>query len=164
MKNISEWGEFFPEKCSPFAYNESLAYEHLALTKEETLSRGWQWYDRDEEYDYQGPKIEIPDNISEIEYDALKPDLSPITRQILTCTDCGKLYKIIPQELNFYKRYNLPVPDKCADSRHFARLKLRNPRKLWDRKCDNCQKNLKTSYSPERKEHVLCEECYFKSI
>ncbi len=164
MKQDGSWGEFFPEKYSPFAYNESLAYEHLNLTKEEALSRGWQWINRDEEYDYQGPKIEIPDNISEIEYDESQPDLAPITKQILTCTDCGKLYKIIPQELAFYKRYGIPVPNKCADSRHFDRIALRNPRKLWDRNCDNCKKNLKTSYSPERKEHILCEECYFKEV
>jgi len=155
MKKTGEFGEFFPEKYAPFAYNESLAYEQMPLTKEDALSRGWQWLDRDEEYDYQGPKIEIPDII---------PDNSLITKQILTCADCGKLYKIIPQELTFYKKYGLPVPNKCPDSRHFDRLKLRNPRKLWERNCDNCGKKLKTSYSPDRKEKVLCEECYFKII
>jgi len=43
-------------------------------------------------------------------------------------------------------------------------MKLRNPRKLYDRKCDKCSIDIKTTYSPERPEIVYCEECYNKEI
>jgi CxxC-x17-CxxC domain-containing protein len=40
----------------------------------------------------------------------------------------------------------------------------RNPRKLYERKCHKCDKEIKTTYSPDRKELVYCEECYNKEI
>jgi CxxC-x17-CxxC domain-containing protein len=43
-------------------------------------------------------------------------------------------------------------------------MKLRNPRKLFDRKCDKCGKDIKTTYAPDRPEIVYCEECYEKEI
>jgi hypothetical protein len=43
-------------------------------------------------------------------------------------------------------------------------MKLRNSRKLFDRKCDKCWINMKTSYSPLREEIVYCESCYEKEI
>ncbi|EKE26117.1 MAG: hypothetical protein ACD_4C00428G0002, partial [uncultured bacterium (gcode 4)] len=46
------------------------------------------------------------------------------------------------------------------------RMKLRNPRKLYDRTCDNpiCRKPIKTTYSPDRSEIVYCESCYEKEV
>ncbi len=150
------YGEFFPEVYSPFAYNESLAYEHLPLSKEDVLARGWQWLDRNQGYEYQGPKVNIPDNIKNV------PD--DITQKILTCSVTGNFYKVIPKELKFYKEQNLAVPDKSPDQRHLERLALRNPRRLWDRACVKCKAPIKTSYAPERPEIVYCEACYLKEV
>ena len=43
-------------------------------------------------------------------------------------------------------------------------LVLRNPRKLFDRKCDKCQIDMKTTYAPDRKEIVYCEKCYIWEV
>ena len=59
---------------------------------------------------------------------------------------------------------NLPIPKKCPDCRYQERLKLRNPRKLWNRKCAKCNADIKTTYSPERPETVYCEACYMKEV
>jgi len=55
------------------------------------------------------------------------------------------LFRIIPQELEFYRKHNLPIPRKHPDQRHLDRMKLRNPRKLFERICDcpTCQENHK---------------------
>ena len=87
-----------------------------------------------------------------------------IVKHILTCEITGKPYKIIPQELKFYREMNLPIPRKCPDQRHKERMALRNPRKLWSRKCKKCGKEMQTTYAPERQEIVYCEECYLKEI
>jgi hypothetical protein len=58
----------------------------------------------------------------------------------------------------------LPIPRRHPDQRHLDRMALRNPRKLFDRKCDKCQVDMKTTYAPERKETVYCEECYNKEV
>ncbi|MDD4352158.1 MAG: hypothetical protein PHU71_04215 [Candidatus Gracilibacteria bacterium] len=156
METLGEWGEFFPVNLSPFAYNETVAQEYFPLTKEEALNKGYQWKDEEDTYAYQGPKVEIPDSIEDVQ--------DTICEQILTCEQCAKHYKVIKQELKFYRKLGLPVPRKCPNCRHQNRMALRNPRKLWDRKCAKCEKEIQTSYAPERPEIVYCEKCYLAEV
>jgi hypothetical protein len=156
MKEIGEWGEFFPIEMSPFAYNETVAQEYFPLTKEEVLARGWKWKEG-EKKDYKPATIDqIPDDIAEV------PD--SIVQEVLACESCKKNYQIQKQELKFYRKMNLPVPHHCPDCRHIERLKLRNPRQLWDRKCDKCSAEIQTTFAPERPESVYCEKCYLDTV
>jgi len=156
MKKSGEYGDFFPVSISPFAYNETVANDFYPITQEEVTNKGWRWYEDLSEKMYKGPIVEIPDNISDVSEE--------ICKKILICTNTSKPYKIIPQELSFYKKMGIPVPKECPNQRHKDRMKLRNPRKLWDRNCAKCQKSLKTSFSPNRPEIVYCEECYLKEM
>ncbi len=156
MQKNGEWGEFFPMQLSPFAYNETVAQEYFPLEKAEAVRRGYRWKEDTETTKYFGPKIEIPDNIRDVSDD--------ITKQILTCATCSRKYKVIVQELRFYREMHLPVPRKCPDCRHKNRMALRNPRKLWDRTCMKCRTPIQTSYAPDRKEIVYCETCYQKDM
>jgi len=157
MQKSSEWGEFFPMHMSPFGYNETAAQEYFPLTKRQAAERSWAWHDDGGSKDlYRGPVYSIPEAIENV------PD--DILRQILLCDVTGKPYKIIPQELKFYREMQLPVPRKCPDQRHLERLVLRNPLKLWDRQCMKCKKAIRTTYSPDRPEIVYCEECYLSAV
>ena len=155
MKKTGEWGEFFPITHSPFAYNETVAQEYFPMTKEEVLKKGYKWREPDKK-EYQPQTIKVPQDIDEVP--------SKIINEILACKDCGKNYKIIAQELNFYRKMHLPIPKKCPDCRHKYRLKLRNPRKLYDRTCGKCNVKIKTTYAPDRPEKVYCERCYLEEI
>ena len=81
---------------------------------------------------------------------------------------CGKNYKIQKQELKFYRKMNLPISRKCPDCRHSERMKLRNPRKLFTRNCDNpnCKDKSQfvSTFSPDRPERVFCEKCYLENV
>jgi len=156
MITTSEWGQFFPMWCSPFAYNETIANVHYPLTREEVLERGWRWHGELELKAYKGPAYKIPDRIGDVQDD--------ICKAILICEKTGKPYKIIPQELEFYRSFSLPIPRYCPDQRHIDRMALRNPRILYDRQCDHCHKVIKTTYSPDRPEKVFCEPCYQQSL
>ena len=156
MKKTGEWGEFFSIENSIFGYNETVANEYFPLTKEQALKRGYKWRDDDESNAYQGPTPTIPDNISDIDDEILK--------QILKCEVSGKLYKIIPQELEFYRKMKLPIPHRCPNQRHKDRLAMRNPQILWDRLCQKCSTTIRTSYSPDRPEKVYCEACYLAEV
>lgn len=156
MIQTGEWGEFFPSSLSPFAYNETVASEYYPLSKEQALSNGYRWRDDDEINTYQGPVVTLPDSIKDTSDD--------ITKQILRCEVTGKLYKIIPQELAFYRQMGLPVPRRCPDQRHKDRMALRNPRKLYQRSCQQCGKSIHTTYSEERSEKVYCEQCYLAAV
>jgi hypothetical protein len=154
MKKTGEWGEFLPSPLSPFAYNETVAQEYYPLSKHEAAGKGYRWKDPDEVNHYQGPFNPLPDSIRDVDEE--------ITKKILKCEVSGQLYRIIPQELKWYKQQGIPIPRRCPDQRHRDRLQLRNPRALWNRTCSLCAKTVLSSYAPTRPEKVLCEECYLK--
>ena len=139
IRTWERW-EFFPSSLSPFGYNETVAQEYFPLTKEEALAK---WFNRS---DYEAP---FP-----------KGD----GKDVIICEVSGKPFRLIPQEIEFYKKHNLPFPTKHPDVRHAERMKLRNPRKLRDRKCAKCLVAIETTYAPERPEIVYCENCYNKEI
>ncbi len=159
---VYKYGEFFPIELSPFAYNETIAQEYFPLDKEETQGQGFVWKDGEaRNYKIDLKTEDILDNIQEIEDD--------IVNKVIACMHSGKCkeqcteaFKIIPEELKFYKRMNLPLPRLCPNCRHYQRINLRNPMNLWHRKCMNegCGNEFETSYSPERLEIVYCEKCY----
>jgi hypothetical protein len=156
MRKTGEWGEFFPAEIGSYGYNETVAQEYFPLTKEEAVRRGWAWRDEEKKENYRGPPAGIPDDIADVQDD--------ITKQILLCEATGKPYKILPQELQFYRDMHLPIPRKCPDQRHAERLAIRNPRKIWKRNCAKCQKDVETTYAPERPEIVYCETCYLDTV
>jgi hypothetical protein len=183
---VYKYGEFFPSELSPFAYNETIAQEYFPLSKAEAKSKGYSWKDPEERDIKPDIKTEdIPDHIKDVKDD--------IVGKVIECQhqgkcneQCTEAFRIIPQELEFYKRMNLPLPRLCPNCRHYQRLKQRNPLKLWHRKCqcagtqsDNgiykntiehfhgkepCPNEFETTYSPERPEIVYCEECYLKEV
>ncbi len=158
-QNACEWGEFFPVELSPFAYNETVAQEYFPLTKEEVLAKGWKW--RDE-------KVEIPQVSKVIPANRLPDSIDDIPDDILNwaieCEESGKPFKIQKAELEFYRKMRLSIPHYHPDIRHAHRMAKRNPRRLWERNCDNCQKPMETTYAPERTEKVFCEKCYQKVV
>lgn len=155
MKKTGEWGEFFPGRLSPYGYNETLAQDFYPLTKEQALAQGFKWKE-DEVRNYSAQKNPTPERIAET--------ADSIVQEILACAECGKNYKVVARELNFYRKMNLPVPVKCHDCRHEARFRLRTPRKLWNRKCEQCKKAVQTTYAPDRPEKVYCEACYLQAV
>lgn len=162
MMADGEWGEFFSPKLSPFWYNHSIASEYYPLEKDDALSKGFNWTD------YENPR---PTATKTIPQEAMKnlPDTTEevpddILDWLLTCEISSKPYKLIKQELDFYRKHNLPIPRRHPDQRHKDRMELRNPRKLFERTCDKCSKEILTVYSPERPEIVYCEECYNEEI
>ena len=166
MSQDGEYGEFFPSKYSAFGYNETAASWWYPLKKEEALAREYKWQDNLPETKGQETLKELPDDIKDAQEN--------ITSKVLACEKCGKNYKIIDQELNYYKKQNLPLPRMCFTCRHLERRSLRNPRSLWHKQCDctqpdhkhdgRCKNEFETTYSPDRKELVYCEECYKKEI
>ncbi len=159
MRKTNEWGEFFPIDLSPFAYNETLAQEYFPLANNEIISRGWKWHEPSEENQTMHrtiPASKLPDLTDTIPNDILN--------WALECEATKRPYKIIRQELEFYRNMGLPIPHLHPNERHRRRLVLRNPRKLWKRNCAKCSKEMQTTYAPGREESVLCETCYLKEV
>jgi hypothetical protein len=155
MRTENEYGEFIPTDLSPFAYNETNAQDYVPLNRNEAKEQDWRWLEEDpkERSTLSSP---LPDDIGEVSDD--------LCEEILLCGITSKKYKIVPQELSFYRSIGVPVPDKCFDERQRERFALQTPRKLWSRKCGKCGKEIVTSFMPERTEMVYCEECYLREV
>ena len=178
--NVYRYGEFFPSELSPFGYNETIAGDYYPIEKAQAIKKGFKWQDNLQIT--LGKETlkenEIPDDINDVTAD--------IINQILSCNECKRNYRIVPQEFSFYKRMQIPLPRKCFYCRHRARLVIRNPYALWHRRCQcagvhsentiykntaihfhnetHCPNEFETTYAPERKEIVYCDKCYQAEI
>jgi hypothetical protein len=159
MVKNDEWGRFFPTTLSPHGYNESAAQEFFPLSEGEATKRGFNWSEPKEEMDSMHSSIKRSDPSEKIE-----SVTDAILSTAITCEVTGKPFRIIKQELEFYRVMNLPLPSVHPDERHRRRMALRNPRKLWGRACGKCEKEIQTTYSPERPEIVYCEACYLAEV
>jgi len=169
-----KYGEFFPADLSPLAYNETVAQEYFPLTKEQALNKGYVWKDSDtRDYKITKKSDDLPDHIKDVDDSILNEVIECQHNQ--TCNEqCTQAFKIIPQELKFYEKMNLPLPRLCPNCRHHQRLKQRNPIKLWHRQCmcdkdhsnhaGKCTNEFETSYSPDRSEIIYCEQCYQQEV
>lgn len=131
---------------------------------------------------------DLPETIREV------PD--SITSEVILCRswdensktaaqhNCTKAFRITPEELAFYRRFDIPLPDRCFYSRHHERTKHRNPLQWWPRACmcagksstngvyqntvehehgnAPCGEKFETSFAPNRPEIVYCNKCFWK--
>ncbi|OGI68495.1 hypothetical protein A2738_01260 [Candidatus Nomurabacteria bacterium RIFCSPHIGHO2_01_FULL_42_15] len=160
------YGDFFPKELSPFGYNESSVMDEFPLTKEEALKQGFKWEDTPrgtygkETVDWKT----FPDSISEL------PSDFDVGKEVFVCLECKKNYRIIEDELGFYKRMQIPIPRNCPECRHIRRFQNRGPNKLWTRTCmcdkenhdhkNKCEVSFETSYAPDKSKIIYCEKCY----
>jgi hypothetical protein len=163
---IFKYGEFFPYEFCPFGYNETNAHDFYPINKEEAIHSGYLWFDRlDRNYN-------ITLNSNDLADDILNVDDS-ILNQVISCagngnqlTQCAAAFRIVREELAFYRNKKLPLPRYCPNCRHYERLSKRNPLKLWHRSCmkEGCTNEFETSYAPDRPEIVYCEKCYQQEV
>jgi hypothetical protein len=168
---VYRYGEFLPSGLSPFAYNETLAQEILPLTKEEAIARGYRWKDVDlKTYTITIHAKDLPDEINEVD--------NSILDEVIGCAhmsecnhQCTTAFKLTPDELRFYQKFGIPLPELCPNCRHYERLHNLTPYRLWHRACmctnqghfhreGACSVGFDTPYAPKRPEIVYCEKCY----
>src|SRR3989344_1439743 len=139
MINDSEWGKFFPPAMALYGYNESFANKYLPLTKEEALAKGFRWSEP-EKRNY-----------------TIGGDVIACQHQESCNQQCTGAFRLTQNEKEFYAQMWIPVPSLCPNCRHYERLKWRNGVGLYDKMCDKCGKEIRTSYAPDRPEIVYCE-------
>lgn len=168
------FGECFPAEISPFAYNESDVFEEFPLSKSEVLVKGYRWKDPEvKSYTSTIKSSDIPDNITDVK-DSICGEVIECPNQGRVETQCTSAFRILPDELQFYRKMNLPIPRYCPNCRYYARLVWKNPFRFYKRGCmcqlgkhghtGKCPNEFETMYAPERPEIIYCKECYQKEI
>jgi hypothetical protein len=156
---VSEWGEFFPASLSPWGYNETPAQEVYPKKRDEAIDRGYNWSD----YEAPVPQVksilkssELPDHIRDVEDSILDCGIE--------CQVTGRPFKIVKQELVFYREHSVPLPRSHPDQRRLDRIALSYPRKLFKNDCRKCRKEVDTCFAPGTPEKVYCEQCYLSEV
>ncbi|MFN8391478.1 MAG: hypothetical protein U0136_14415 [Bdellovibrionota bacterium] len=134
MIETREWGRFFPASLSPFLFEETIAAEQFPLSQEECAKRGY--------------------NVG-----LLPARSDAASNGDPSCSVCGRAFRIIPKERDFYRSLQLPEPSDCPDCRHSARLARRRPMRLRGATCNRCGKVVPSSANFDT---VLCEACYVR--
>lgn len=171
MQKSGEWGEFFDPNISLFGYNESNVMDYFPLSKNEALTTGYQWKEKSKKIHQVTKEFsELPENISEADSSILQEVVScecaDNTQEELERRNCSKAFKILPQELELYRKIKVSLPRRCPNCRFYGRLHSRDGIKLYHRKCMNegCQNEFETPYSSERPEKIYCKSCYQKEV
>ncbi|PIR68602.1 hypothetical protein COU49_00040 [Candidatus Nomurabacteria bacterium CG10_big_fil_rev_8_21_14_0_10_35_16] len=159
---IYKFGEHFPNSFSDFAYNEGAAADFFPLTKEEVLSRGYRWKEKEKKnYDTTLKSSDLPETIGEVG--------DSILDEIIECSENGSQYsvgafRVTNNELAFYRRMDLPIPRACFDIRHMHRINKLPFFKSYQRKCDKCGIDVETPYDANYAPIIYCETCYQQEV
>lgn len=179
QKLVYKYGEFFPIEFSYLGYNNTVAFQHFPLTKEEAEKKGYSWVEIPRgEYKITKKSEDLPDCISDVS--------DEITKEVIECENCKKAYRILEDELIFLKKENLPLPAMCPDCRYERRITDRLKVHLYKRSCmcagefdetgvykntaihehgsDICGEEFKTGYPTNHPEIIYCEKCYQKEV
>ncbi len=117
MKKTGEWWEFFDPRLSPFGYNETIAQEHSPLTKESATES---WFKRSE---YEKP---TPTTSKVVDLNNISTQLSEVPEDIvhhaIYCDETGEPFRIMKNELDFYRKHNIPLPRLHPDRRYTKKM------------------------------------------
>ena len=177
------YGEFFPTELSLWGYNETWAYKYFPLIKENVIKEGYNWEDKPKrDYKISIESKDLPDNIKDVD--------DGILNEVISCEhlnkdchhQCAEVFRILPDELQFYRQMNLSLPRLCPSCRDHDRQKFIEKPRLYKRKCgcggsislnglykntvkhhhgdQECQNEFESVIGKYRKDIVYCEKCY----
>lgn len=158
------YGEFFPHELSPFGYEASSASDYFKVGDINTNPST------------HTPDIytgDLPETISEID--------DSIIGKIIECADgqscdhrCVGAFKVTEMELQFYQRFNIPIPSICSNCRFYNRMEKLNPMVSRQGSCmcsieshghtGVCSSEFVTNYKIEKEKVLFCEECYKQEV
>ncbi len=194
MQDDNQWGEFFPTDFSLLPYNDSATYDYYPIkeimyswkTEEINLHGIWSveildpkkfisdawlhiWETRLKIKRRTGIKeVNIPDSIKLLKASTLPMSIDDVSddilQQAIVCEISGRPFRIMPLELDFYRKHHLPLPHKHPDIRREERIQQRPGRELYLRNCDKCGVEMLSIYPSDYQGKVYCEECYNKEI
>ena len=172
------WWEFFETEVSDFPYNDSVADifypvkklvfldENKNILKTEINDKNgegvvyilesdkfiskaildlWWKVKINIKYRTKNNKIELPKNMQDV----------------VICEQSKRPFRLLKQEKEFYKKYNIPNPKLHPDIRFKNRINKRNKFELFLKECEDCKEETLTAWE---KEKIVCEKCYEKEI
>jgi hypothetical protein len=159
MLKRGEYGNMFPLSFSFYPYNGSLSAVVFPLSEIEVGKiGGWQ---------YESPSI-ISKDITQIDSEKIPQSINDVDDSILELAIISKTlkkpFRLIPDELKFYRSKNLPIPLETPYTRMTNRFEYVNYFKTENDVCDKCKKDILAGNSHESGFRPYCEECYQQEV
>ncbi len=192
-KNWLDW-DFLRSDCSPFPYNDTFAALYFPIEtvhyanqsqiinqngvldvfvedKDAFISKAWlqvaEWVRRPIWWRNKQQEINIPEGIQLI----AKKDLihwdytdASILQKAIVCEVSWRPFRIVQIELDFYKKYNLPIPYVHPDLRQEQRMKSRTWLQFYLRTCSKTGEEIISIYSQDVSFPVYSQEVYKKLV
>lgn len=156
MRATGEWGEFFPERIAPHAYNDSHAMDFFPLTEAVARSYGYRWTAAAPAMSGALPRTEVPDSIDGCS--------EALCDTVFSCRASGKQYRLVKPEFHLLQTLGVAPPDHAPDVRRKARNTRINPPRLYRRQSDLTGAEVLSSYAPERPERICSLEEYLRLL
>ena len=99
---------------------------------------------------------DLPDTIAEVD--------DSILQKGIICEVTGRPFRIIPTELAFYRKMNLPLPHLHPSVRMEAHHHLSPTGLQYETTCASCGKDIKSIFNPKDKYNLYCESCFQKEV
>lgn len=184
-KSLDFWMLWFP-------YNDTLAYDYFWIQKiihkdwtKKIIDKNAKWivtllgtdFITDAILDLWGKEkinitwrtcnkeINIPDNFETIhasELISIDEVGEDILNKVIICEESGRPFRIMPDELKFYKKHWLALPRIHHELRMEKHLNNRSHWELYVDSCDKCDSQMLTVYKSKPKFKVYCPDCYKK--
>jgi len=193
MQETHEWWRFFDPCVSAFPINDTVAYESFPLyeailpdwrnvsldprgqgkillsgtekivsAKLDVWRKQFETLRRTKETEVNIPEhadilrwTELPESILEVDDDILE--------KIIVCSVSWRPYRIVPQELQFYREWWIPLPRIHPDMRHQARSKHMSARELFLRTTTD-GKEILSVFPDTIEKHIVAPEKYTKIV
>jgi formylmethanofuran dehydrogenase subunit E len=133
-----------------FGYNETQAQIYYPLDNLHAKNKG---------YNRKNEETKITKNI---EYNTKDMSDKELLETIFYCKKSGKPFRLIKQEIDFYRKHGLTFPTICFDQRHLERTKKKRSRIIRSSLCKKCGVNIETTNSTDK--NIYCNMCYKKEI
>lgn len=109
-------------------------------------------------------EINIPDNTVTIAAKDLPDSLvwvdESLLQKAIVCAVSWRPFRMVPMELEFYRKHNLPLPRLHPDVRYTQRFQQKPDRTLYLRKCDKTGEDMLSVYPQDAPFKVYSEEAY----
>ena len=129
------------------------------MSEEEASSRGLFWQ-KDVEVDTSAVKTisinDLPDDTNDVD--------ESIYDFAILGENSGKPFRLIKEEVNFYKRYNIALPYDTPYQRIIDRFRTLSNFQTYSDICVNCGIEIISAYKKSDGYKPYCEKCYQQEV
>ncbi len=137
-----EYGEFLPQRYSFFPYAESEAAEYFPAAEAKA------------------PRRVPPRRL----HGAPAAFAAPQAGEIRKCSGCGRNFRLVKPEIDFYLQQQIEAPEDCSNCRHDLRMQVRNGRNLRSVRCAECGADTFSAHPREVESRLLCQDCHARRL